>query len=132
MPGLMSLLTAAVKFESMKRDIDNIGPAIVAKARALVCAEARRVLGVGYPEWPALSPETLANKMGSGPLLETGELRDSIQWSSHGDEGRVGSNDDKAVWHETRHQQDSSAFLVGAAIRMEPQIHATGASLGHG
>jgi hypothetical protein len=124
MSGMMSLLTAAAKFGSMKRDMDNIGPAIVAKACAMVCAEARRVLGVGYPEWPALSPATLADKMGPGPLLETGELRDSIQWTSHGLEGTVGSDNDKAVWHELGTAKiPARSFLVGAALHMSDKIH---------
>jgi hypothetical protein len=27
-------------------------------------------------------------------------MRDSIEWNSSGNEGHVGSNNDKAVWHE--------------------------------
>jgi hypothetical protein len=34
------------------------------------------------------------------PLLETGEMRASIEWNAEGNEGRVGSNNEKAVWHE--------------------------------
>jgi hypothetical protein len=91
----------------------------------MVCAEARRVLGKGYPEWPALSPATLASKIGSGPLLETGERRDSIQWPSHGPEGHVGSDNDKAVWHELGTAKiPARSFLVGAALHMQDKIHA--------
>jgi hypothetical protein len=84
----------------------------------MVCAEAKRVIGEGYPEWPALSPETLARKMGDGPLLETGELRASIEWNAEGKEGHVGSNNDKAVWQELGTARiPPRSFLMGAAMR---------------
>jgi hypothetical protein len=69
-----------------------LGPAIVARACEMVCEEAKRVIGEGYPYWPALKPETLARKMMNTPLLETGELRASIEWNASGNEGHVGSN----------------------------------------
>jgi phage gpG-like protein len=94
----------------------------------MVCAEAKRVIGEGYPEWPALSPETLAQKMRNTPLLETGEMRDSIEWNAQENEGHVGSNNDKAVWHELGTSKiPARSFLMGAAVRMEPQIHAMAA-----
>jgi hypothetical protein len=47
----------------------------------MVHAEARRVIGKGYPDWPKLNPKTIARKLlGNTPLFETGELRDSIEW----------------------------------------------------
>jgi hypothetical protein len=33
-------------------------------------------------------------------LLESGEMRDSIKWNVDGNEGHVGSDNDKAVFHE--------------------------------
>ena len=80
--------------------MNALGPAIVARACETVCAEAKRVIGEGHPYWPALSPETLARKVMNTPLLETGELRGSIEWNSSGNQGYVGSNNDKAVWQE--------------------------------
>jgi hypothetical protein len=90
----------------------------------MVCDEARRVVGVGYDDWPALKPETLARKIGPGPLLETGELRESIGWQSEGLEGQVGSNNDKAVWQELGTSRiPPRSFLAGAAQHMEDNIH---------
>jgi hypothetical protein len=74
--------------------------AIVARACEMVAVEAKRVIGVGYEDCSALKPETLAHKFYNTPLLETGEMRASIEWNARGNEGHVGSNNDKAVWHE--------------------------------
>jgi phage gpG-like protein len=124
-----SLLEFVAKTKAIEHDLKKVEHAIVARACQMVADEARRVLGEGYAEWPALQPETIARKMrGNTPLLETGELRASIQWNSHGNEGYVGSNNDKAVWHELGTSKiPPRPFLMGAAIRMEPQIHAMAA-----
>jgi hypothetical protein len=82
--GVYSILGFVAKLKVLEHETEEVEHAIVARACEMVCAEAKRVIGEGYPEWPALSPETLAHKMGKGPLLETGELRDSIQWNSEG------------------------------------------------
>ena len=100
MTGVFSILGFVAHLEAMKHDVKEVEHAIIARACEMVCAEAKRVVGIGYPEWPALAPETLAKKIGAGPLLETGELRASIEWNAEGNEGFVGSNNDKAVWHE--------------------------------
>jgi phage gpG-like protein len=108
----------------IEHDMNALGPAVVAKACELVCEEAKRVIGEGYPYWPALKPETLARKMMNTPLLETGELRASIEWNSSGNEGAVGSNNDKAVWHELGTSRiPPRSFLMGAAVKMEPKIY---------
>jgi hypothetical protein len=118
-----SLLGFVAHLAVLEHDMHELGPAIVARACEMVCAEAKRVIGEGYPEWPALSPETLAKKMMNTPLLETGELRASIEWQSHGLEGAVGSNNDKAVWQELGTSRiPPRSFLVGAATHMGPEI----------
>jgi phage gpG-like protein len=123
-----SILGFVAKLGAIEADLHLTESAIVAKACQMVAAEAKRVLGEGYPEWPALQPETLARKMGPGPLLETGEMRASIEWNAEGNEGFVGSNNDKAVWHELGTSRiPPRPFLMGAAMRMEPLIHAMAA-----
>jgi hypothetical protein len=109
MTGVMSILEFVAKTKAIDHDLKTVGHAIVARACEMVHAEARRVIGEGYPEWPALSPETLAHKMMNTPLLETGEMRASIEWNAEGNQGYVGSNNDKAeaVWHER-----GSSFLA--------------------
>ena len=96
MTGVFSILGFVAELKAIDHDMHELGPAIVAKACEMVCTEAKRVIGEGYPEWPALQPETLARKMMNTPLLETGELRASIEWNAEGNKGHVGSNNDKA------------------------------------
>jgi len=124
MINFTSLATAALHFHELKKDMDEIGPEIIKRACIMVWTEARRVLGTEGYSWPALSPTTLAHKTQAGMLKETGGLHDSIQWSSEGLEGRVGSDDDKAVIHELGTSKiPARTFLVGAAMAMEPAIH---------
>jgi phage gpG-like protein len=62
---------------------------------------AKDLIGVPKPEWPPLKPETLARKDGvNTPLLETGEMRDSIAWNSDQHEGYVGSNSEILRYQE--------------------------------
>ena len=124
MTGLMSIAEFIVKTKTIQMELEIVGHAVIARACELICAEAKRVLGTEGYDWPALSPATLAHKMQSGMLLETGELRDSIQWESSGLEGAVGSNSDRAVWHELGTVKiPPRSFLAGAAMATEDQIH---------
>jgi hypothetical protein len=90
----------------------------------VVCAEAKRVIGSYDYDWPQLSPKTLEHKFFNTPLLQTGEMRASIEWNSSGNEGYVGSNNDKAVWQELGTRTiPPRPFLAGAAQHMEDKIH---------
>src|SRR6267154_6377660 len=124
MTQTFSLLGFVAHLATVERDMHELGPAIVGRVCEMICEEAKRVIGEGYDYWPALQPATLARKMMNTPLLETGELRASIEWQSHGLEGAVGSNNDKAVWQElgTSHIPPRS-FLMGAAVHVEDKIH---------
>jgi hypothetical protein len=123
MTQVFSILGFVAKLKAIDADMKITSEAIVARACQLVAEEARRVIGEGYADWPALQPETLARKIGPGPLLETGDLRDSIGWTSHGLTGEVGSNSDKAVWHELGTSRiPPRSFLAGAAQHMGPEI----------
>jgi hypothetical protein len=89
--------------------------------------EAKRVIGTYEYGWPRLQPETIARKAGDTPLLETGEMRDSIEHSvdDNGEEAYVGSNNPKAVWQELGTRTiPARSFLMGAAMHMESQVHA--------
>ena len=116
-----SPLAFAAHLVVVERNMRAVEPAIVAKATQMVWEEARRVLGTEGYNWPALSPNT--KKTQPGMLLETGELRDSIEWTAHGLHGEVGSNNDKAVWHELGTSRiPPRPFLAGAAAAMGPEI----------
>lgn len=86
-------------------------------AGEIVEKEAKRVLGTYDYGWAPLAQSTIDRKAnGDTPLLETGEMRDSI--GHHVDGARaveIGSNNDKAVWHElgTEHIP-ARPFLMGA------------------
>jgi phage gpG-like protein len=124
MTGVYSILGFVAKLKTIDLELNALGPAIIARACELVAAEAKRVIGEGYDDWPALAPSTLARKMMNTPLLETGELRASIEWQSSGLEGHVGSNNDKALWHELGTSRvPPRSFLAGAAMAIEDKIH---------
>jgi phage gpG-like protein len=91
----------------------------------MVAAEAKRVIGEGYSDWPALKPETLARKFYNTPLLETGELRDSITHSVEGNEARVGSSLDKALFQEMGTSRiPAAAFLARSRATQAAGDHA--------
>jgi phage gpG-like protein len=124
MTQTFSLLGFVAHLATVERDMKEAEHAAVARACELICAEAKRVIGEGYDFWPALKPETLARKMMNTPLLETGELRASIEWNAEGNLGHVGSNNDKAIWHELGTVKiPPRSFLAGAAMAMEDKIH---------
>jgi phage gpG-like protein len=124
MTGVFTVVGFIAKLKTIELEMQVLGPAIIARACEMVAAEAKRVLGTEGYDWPALSPATLAHKMQSGMLLETGELRASIEWSSEGNQGWVGSNSDKALWHEFGTSRiPPRSFLAGAAMAMEDKIH---------
>jgi phage gpG-like protein len=124
MTKVFSLLGFVAHLAVIEKEMNEVVPAIVAKACQLICDEAKRVIGHGYDDWPALKPETLARKMMNSPLLETGELRASISWMSEGNRGVVGSNNEKAVWHEFGTSRiPPRSFLLGAAQHKEDEIH---------
>ena len=71
------------------------------KACVIIEDEAKSYPGSYQTGWAPLKPATIARKAtGDSPLLETGEMRDSIEHKVEGHSGFVGSNDDKAVWQE--------------------------------
>jgi hypothetical protein len=119
-----SLLGFVAKLKTIELEMNVLGPALVARACELVAAEAQRVIGTYDYGWPSLAASTLAKKSADTPLLETGEMRNSIEWTAHGLHGEVGSNNDKAVWHELGTSRiPPRPFLAGAAMALEPKIH---------
>lgn len=77
--------------------------------------EARRVLGTYDYGWPSLSARTLSMKGANTPGVETGELRDSIQYAVGPESVGIGTNNQKGVWFELgTKKQPPRSFLVGA------------------
>jgi hypothetical protein len=90
----------------------------------MVAERAKDMIGVPQPGWAPLAASTLIEKDGiNTPLLETGEMRDSIAWNSDAHEGYVGSNDKKAIFQELGTSRiPPRSFLGSAAIQMAPEI----------
>jgi phage gpG-like protein len=93
------------------------------KAARIVEAEAKRVIGTYDYGWPALAPSTLAQKAADTPLLETSEMRDSIEHISDHTEANIGSNNDKAFWQELGTVKiPPRPFLAGALVHKTDEV----------
>jgi len=94
----------------------------------LVGTRAREVIGTYDYGWTPLAPSTIAHKaMGDTPLLETGEMRDSIEAvvikGINSVRGIVGSNSDIAVYQELGTSRiPPRSFLQASAMRSEKDI----------
>jgi phage gpG-like protein len=86
--------------------------------------EAKRVIGTYDYGWIPLKPETVARKAtGDSPLLETGEMRESIEHTVVGHSGFVGTNSDIAVFQELGTSRiPPRSFLAGAAMRKGQEV----------
>ena len=98
----------------------------LSEASEVVLAEAKRLPGTYQAGWPALQPETIARKAtGNSPLLETGEMRDSYARKVvSAAEAVVGSDNDKALWHElgTSRGIPPRPVLKAAAVAKEGEV----------
>ena len=83
MTMIFSLGSFAAHLVTVEADVKLACDAAVVKASKLVAKTAKNLLGHQQPFWPGLQPETIAHKAhGDTPLLETGELRDSISYTA--------------------------------------------------
>jgi phage gpG-like protein len=123
--GVFSILGFVAHLKAIEHDMHEAESAIIAKACQMVANAAKEALGTYEFGWVSLAPETIAHKMrGDSPLLETGELRDSIQWNASEKIGHVGSNLDKAVWMEFGTTKiPPRSFLAAAAAQQGELIH---------
>jgi HK97 gp10 family phage protein len=98
--------------------------AALEKAAKLIEDEAKDSLGHYQGGWPRLAESTIRKKGGRDePLLDTGELRDSITHEVRGNEARIGSDLDKAAYAEfgTSYEPPRS-WLLSATLRKEPEV----------
>lgn len=111
------ILAIATRMTVMASDFEDDNQYQLAAAGKLVQSEAKSAIGTYRYGWPPLSPSTIARKGKDTPLLQTGELRNSIEWqlsSKHSVD--VGSNNPKAKWHELGTKTiPPRSFLVMAA-----------------
>jgi hypothetical protein len=144
MSQLFDLVSFAAELKAIDRDLNELGPAVIEKACQIVQKKAKAAIGQQHEEWPALAESTIRDKAAHGfktpaPLLRTGELRDSIQYTVSGTEGCVGSDLEVAVYQEMGTSRiPPRSFLVSSAIASEDKIHrmaaaaAVAALSGHG
>jgi len=123
----MSMLTlgqAAEMFAEMHVTMSHAQHSLLDQGARILQTEAKRVLGTYDYGWPALKPSTIAGKStGDSPLLEKGDLRDSIERDVQNDVAYVGSNDPKAEWHEFGTSRiPPRPFLGGAANAKQEEI----------
>jgi hypothetical protein len=120
--GMFSLLEAAAHFRAFGANVEIAKQATLAEIAILIRDEAKSAIGTYKYNWQPLAESTVARKGADEPLLFTGELRDSMEAKIFADEEKayVGSNNDKAVWHElgTNHFPPRS-FLLSAALQKE-------------
>jgi HK97 gp10 family phage protein len=115
---------------TVKADMRLTEKVILEKTCRMIEKEAKAAIGTyrqGY-DWEPLKPETVARKAkGDTPLLETGELRRSIEHNvdSDGKDAYVGTNDPIAKYHEFGTSRiPARSFLGGALMQQEKKIHA--------
>ena len=115
----------AAFFTALSFTTDGVSKRAMTKAAKLVRDEAKRVLGTYDYGWPSLAASTIEHKKhGDTPLLETGDLRNSIKYSVSEHEFTVGSNSPKALWHELGTSRiPPRSFIGGAAQAKIDEVH---------
>ena len=92
------------------------------KACVIIETEAKSYPGEYQKGWASLQPATIAQKStGDSPLLETGEMRDSIEHQVEGHSGFVGSDNDKAVWQELGTSRIPPRSFLGLAAQTKAE-----------
>jgi phage gpG-like protein len=86
------------------------------KAAVMVEEEAKSVIGTYEYGWPSLAESTLKRKAADTPLLETGEMRDSIEHTVTHDLATIGSDNDKALWQELGTSRIPPRSFLGGAL----------------
>jgi phage gpG-like protein len=134
---MFTLLGMAAKLAEVAIETEAAIQLVVEESAGLVQEVAKNAMGTYEFGWPELQPETIERKAtGDSPLLETGELRHSIEKTIGHHVAWVGSDEDKAVWMEFGTSTiPPRSFIASAGMVCEPQIHAmavetVGAALG--
>lgn len=129
MTKLFSLLEFISVLPAIARDVEASGPKIVEQACKIVQKKAKAAIGKEHELWQPLAASTIADKAHHGfptpkPLLRTGEMRDSIEYTVDGNQGWVGSDLDIALYQEMGTTRiPPRSFLRSAAIASEEKIH---------
>jgi len=121
-----SPLDAANFLTGIKMRLEENSKKALTKVGRVVSEESKRVLGTYDYGWPRLQPETIKHKAtGDSPLLETGELRESIGYTVDEENHTVaiGTNDPNGKFMELGTSRiPPRSFLVAAAMAKEAEI----------
>lgn len=114
----------AAKIRSVSVHMPTHQHAFLAKACVLYKDSAQHAIGTYQFGWTPLAASTLARKSADTPLLETGALRDSIEYQVLGPtDADVGTNHYVAAWQEGGTRTiPPRPFMGGALNAMEPQV----------
>jgi HK97 gp10 family phage protein len=121
-----TLLGFAAKLAALRKGFDHVEHEALTEVAILYQTEAKRVLGTYDYGWAPLKEATVARKTtGDSPLLETGALRDSIEYSVTDHKASIGSDDPKAEWHEFGTSRiPPRPFIGGAYHAKEAEVKA--------
>jgi HK97 gp10 family phage protein len=115
-------------FFTVEKDMKLAEEVCLEKACRMIEKEAKAAIGTYRYDWTPLQPETVARKArGDTPLLETSELRDSIEHNvdAGARDAYVGTDDPVAKYQEFGTSKiPARPFLGGALIAQEGKIHA--------
>jgi phage gpG-like protein len=122
----VNLLEAIARIAVAEAAVERAEGAAIEAACKMVQERSKSLIGVPKPEWPPLALSTLRAKGNvNTPLLETGNLRESIEFtvidSRHGE---VGTNDPVGEFHEfgTSRGLPPRPFLSLAAQQEGPAV----------
>ncbi len=119
----MDILGFIAHLAVMQGHADHDKKDVLDRAGKLVEQTAKDAIGTYKFGWPPLDPATVARKGADTPLLQTGQMRDSIEHTVVGDHVDVGTNDKKAVYQELGTTKiPPRSFLVAAAMEKEAEI----------
>jgi phage gpG-like protein len=119
---VFSLLEASAHFAHLAHNQHKANHAALEIAARIVEAEAKRLIGTHDAGWPPLAPSTLERKSADTPLLETGELRDSITHSSSPEVAHIGTNNPKGIWHELGTSRVPPRPFLSTALKNKEKV----------
>jgi phage gpG-like protein len=127
---VFSILEFLAEIPAIERDLHASGPKIIEEACKIVQRKAKSTIGKNNYNigWAPIAESTRADKAKHGyavpaPLLRTGELRDSIEYTLSHNEGCVGTDDPIAPYQEFGTSRiPPRSFLVSSAIASEDKI----------